>query len=153
MKYRADRVKAGFAVMWGAGLLSGLLGIGSGAFKVLALDYVMRLPMKVSTATSNFILQPGKTPAAEVVSSTTRGLYVTEMMGYGFNPVTGDFSRGASGFWIEDGELAYPVGEITISLPLDELLQRIDLVGDDLDLRSSIAAPTFRVSAMTIAGG
>jgi len=62
VKYRADRVKAGVAVMWGAGMLSGLLGIGSGAFKVLALDYVMRLPMKVSTATSNFMI--GITAAA-----------------------------------------------------------------------------------------
>jgi PmbA protein len=74
------------------------------------------------------------------------------MMGFGFNAVTGDFSRGAGGFWIENGELAYPVSEITISLNLNDLLQRIDLVGDDLDLRTSVAAPTFRVSAMTVAG-
>ncbi len=107
----------------------------------------------VGTSTSNFVLQPGKTRGEDIIASTPRGLYVTEMMGYGFNAVTGDFSRGASGFWIEDGKLAYPVGEITISLPLDDLLQRIDAVGDDLDLRSSIAAPTIRVSAMTIAGG
>jgi len=69
--YRADRVKAGFAVMWGAGLLSGLLGIGSGAFKVLALDYVMRLPMKVSTATSNFMI--GITAAASASVYFARG--------------------------------------------------------------------------------
>ena len=71
VKYRADRVKAGFAVMWGAGLLSGLLGIGSGAFKVLALDYVMRLPMKVSTATSNFMI--GITAAASAAVYFGRG--------------------------------------------------------------------------------
>ena len=71
VKYRADRVKAGVAVMWGAGVLSGLLGIGSGAFKVLALDYVMRLPMKVSTATSNFMI--GITAAASAAVYFGRG--------------------------------------------------------------------------------
>ncbi|WP_437769085.1 metallopeptidase TldD-related protein [Sorangium sp. So ce281] len=106
----------------------------------------------VGPSTSNFLLQPTATPAAEIVRSTPRGLYVTEMMGFGFNAVTGDFSRGASGFWIENGELAYPVSEVTISLNLDELLQRIDAVGDDLDLRTSTCSPTFRVSSMTIAG-
>jgi PmbA protein len=70
----------------------------------------------------------------------------------GFNAVTGDLSRGAAGFWIEDGQLAFPVSEVTISLNLDELLQRIDAVGSDLDLRTSTASPTLRVAAMTIAG-
>lgn len=107
----------------------------------------------VGATTTNFILQPTATAAADIVASTKRGLFVTDMMGHGFNPVTGDFSRGASGFWIEDGQLAFPVSEITISLPLDDLLQRIDAVGDDLDLRSSVAAPTIRVSSMTLAGG
>ncbi|WP_433935098.1 TldD/PmbA family protein [Sorangium cellulosum] len=106
----------------------------------------------VGPSTSNFILQPTATPAEEIVRSTPRGLYVTEMMGFGFNAVTGDFSRGASGFWIENGQLTHPVSEVTISLNLDELLQRIDAVGDDLDLRTATASPTFRVSAMTIAG-
>ena len=68
------------------------------------------------------------------------------------NAVTGDFSRGASGFLIENGELTQPVSEVTISLNLDQLLQRIDAVADDLDLRTGIASPTFRVSEMTIAG-
>jgi PmbA protein len=106
----------------------------------------------VGPTTSNFILQPTATPAKEIVKSTKRGLYVTEMMGFGFNAVTGDFSRGASGFWIEDGELAFPVSEVTISLNVDELWQRIDAVGDDLDLRAATASPTLRVSAMTIGG-
>ena len=74
------------------------------------------------------------------------------MMGFGFNAVTGDFSRGAAGVWIEDGKFAHPVSEVTISLNVDQLWQRIDAVGDDLDLRSSTASPTLRVSAMTIAG-
>ncbi len=86
------------------------------------------------------------------MKKTERGLYVTDMMGFGFNPVTGDFSRGASGFWIENGALAHPVSEVTISLNLDLLLKRIDLVGSDLDWRSSTVTPTLRVSSMTIAG-
>jgi PmbA protein len=106
----------------------------------------------VGPSTSNFILSPGAISHDELVESTKKGLYVTEMMGFGFNAVTGDFSRGAAGFWIEDGELAFPVSEVTISLNLDELLKRIDAVADDLDLRTSVAAPTFRVSSMTIAG-
>jgi PmbA protein len=106
----------------------------------------------VGPSTSNFILEPTAEKAADIVKGTRRGLYVTDMMGFGFNAVTGDFSRGASGFWIEDGELVHPVSEVTISLNLDDLLKRIDAVGDDLDLRSSTASPTFRVSAMTIAG-
>ncbi len=107
----------------------------------------------VGPSTSNFILKPGTDSNEAIVKATKRGLYVTEMMGFGFNAVTGDFSRGASGFWIEDGELAYPVSEVTISLNVDELWKRIDAVGSDLDLRTSTAAPTLRVAKMTIAGG
>ncbi|MBI4950675.1 MAG: TldD/PmbA family protein [Myxococcales bacterium] len=106
----------------------------------------------VGASTTNFVLQPGTEKAEDIVRSTERGLYVTEMMGFGFNPVTGDFSRGASGFWIEKGELAFPVSEVTISLNADALFQAIDAVGDDLDLRTATAAPTLRVAAMTIAG-
>ena len=84
--------------------------------------------------------------------STARGLYVTEMMGFGFNPVTGDFSRGAAGFWIENGELTFPVSEVTVSSNLDAMLQGVDAIADDLELKTSTAAPTFRVASMTIAG-
>jgi PmbA protein len=104
------------------------------------------------TVTSNFILQAGKTPAREIVRSVDRGFYVTGMMGFGFNPVTGDFSRGAEGFWIEGGELAFPVGEATLSANFDALWSGIDAVGDDLVMRTSTATPTFRVARMTIAG-
>jgi PmbA protein len=106
----------------------------------------------VGASTSNFILQRGNSTVDDLIGSTKRGLYVTEMMGFGFNAVTGDFSRGAAGFLIEDGELTRPINEVTISLPLDDLLQRIDAVADDLDQRTAIATPTFRVSAMTVAG-
>ena len=107
----------------------------------------------VSASTSNFILKPGTDGPDDIVKATKKGLYVTDMMGFGFNAVTGDFSRGASGFWIENGEITYPVSEVTISLNVDELLKTIDAVGSDLDLRTSTAAPTFRVAKMTVAGG
>jgi len=106
----------------------------------------------VGASTSNFILQRGDSTVDDLLGSTKRGLYVTEMMGFGFNAVTGDFSRGAAGFLIEDGELTRPINEVTISLPLDDLLSRIDAIADDLDQRTAIATPTFRVSSMTIAG-
>jgi PmbA protein len=107
----------------------------------------------VSPSTSNFVLKPGQDSNEAIVRGTAKGLYVLEMMGFGFNPVTGDFSRGAAGFWIEGGELAYPVSEVTISLNVDELWKRIDAVGSDLDLRTATAAPTIRVAKMTVAGG
>jgi PmbA protein len=107
----------------------------------------------VGPSTSNFVLQPGTDSNEAIVKATPRGLYVTEMMGFGFNAVTGDFSRGAAGFWIEGGELAYPVSELTISLNVDDLWQRLDAVGSDLDLRTATAAPTLRVAKMTVAGG
>lgn len=141
------------------------LVVESGVLKTFLLDcYSARKLNRASTAsasrsggaigpsTTNFILRAGKTSRDEIVSSVKRGLYVTEMMGFGFNPITGDFSRGASGFWIEDGKLAFPVSEVTISATLDQILQNIDAVGDDLDLKTSTASPTFRTASMTIAG-
>src|SRR5687768_18459872 len=89
---------------------------------------------------------------SEIVRGVSRGLYVTSMMGFGFNAVTGDFSRGAEGFWIENGEKTFPVGEITISLNFDELWKSIDAVGNDLDPKTRFATPTFRVARMTVAG-
>ncbi len=102
--------------------------------------------------TSNLVMQAGTWKRDALIRDTKRGLYVTSLMGFGFNPVTGDFSRGAQGFWIENGELTFPVSEITIAANFDEILKRIDAVADDLELRSSTAAPTFRVSHMTLAG-
>ncbi len=102
--------------------------------------------------TSNLIMEAGTISKAELMRQTPRGLYVTQLMGFGFNPVTGDFSRGAAGFWIEGGELTHPVSEVTIAANFDEILKRIDLVANDLELRSSTAAPTFRVSHMMLAG-
>ncbi len=107
----------------------------------------------VGPSTSNFILQPGKDSPESILKGTKRGLFVTDMMGYGFNAVSGDFSRGASGFWIENGELTFAVSEVTISLNVDDLWQRLDAVGTDLDLRTSTASPTIRIGKMTLAGG
>ncbi len=106
----------------------------------------------VGPSTTNFVLQPGTMSPEELVRDTRRGLYVTDMMGFGFNPVTGDFSRGASGFWIENGELTHPVSEVTISLNVDDMFKSIDAIANDLDLRTATAAPTLRVAQMTIAG-
>ncbi len=106
----------------------------------------------ISSSTTNLILQSGSQSREELIADTKHGLYVTGMMGFGFNAVTGDFSRGASGFLIRDGELAEPVSEVTISLNLDQILQRIDAVANDLEYRTAITSPTFRVSAMTLAG-
>lgn len=102
--------------------------------------------------TSNLILQAGTTAPQALLDGIERGLYVTDMMGFGFNPVTGDFSRGAAGFLVEHGQRTTPVSEITISANFDELLKRIDAVGDDLDERSSTMSPSLRVSRMTVAG-
>ena len=102
--------------------------------------------------TSNLIMTGGELTPAEIIRRTGRGLYVTSLMGFGFNPVTGDFSRGAQGFWIEGGELTFPVSEITISANFDEILKRIDMLGNDIEFRTSTVAPTMRVSHMMVAG-
>jgi len=106
----------------------------------------------VSASTSNLIMQPGSLSREELIASTPSGLYVTEMMGFGFNAMTSDFSRGAAGFWIENGKFAFPVSEITISSTLDAMLKGIDGIANDLRLLTSVAAPTFRTARMTISG-
>ncbi len=103
-------------------------------------------------APTNFILQAGSTTPADIVRGVGRGLYVTELIGMGVNSVTGDYSRGAVGQWIENGELVYPVEEITIAGNLLEMYKCIEAIGSDLELRHSIAAPTLLIGRMTIAG-
>ncbi len=106
----------------------------------------------IGASTTNFILQAGNTTYEEMIAQTERGLLVTEMMGMGFNGITGDFSRGAGGFWIEDGKISHAVSEVTISSNLDDMLKNIDLLGSDLDIKSATASPSFRVSSMTLSG-
>ena len=101
---------------------------------------------------TNFFLKPGTTPPEEIIRSVHSGLYVTELSGFGVNPVTGDYSRGAVGLWIENGELAYPVEEITIASNLLDMFKTIEVIGNDLELRGTIAAPTLKIARMTIAG-
>ena len=105
-----------------------------------------------TVGTTNLWLEPGEPSFDEIVASTERGLLVTELIGMGFNPVTGDYSRGAAGIWIENGELTYPVEGITIAGNLGEMLTTIDAVGSDLLWRGRTASPSVRVANMTIAG-
>jgi PmbA protein len=102
--------------------------------------------------TSNFYLQNGAQKPEQIIGSVKSGFYVTAMLGRGADVVTGDYSRGANGIWIENGELAYPVQEVTVSGNLMEMLAGIDAVGDDLDFRSSTAAPTLRFAELVVSG-
>jgi PmbA protein len=105
-----------------------------------------------SVSTTNMHLEPGQYSPQQIIGSVKEGLYLTEIIGMGVNMVTGDYSRGAGGIWIENGELTYPVQEITIAGNLKEMLQAVEMVGDDLHWRSSTASPTLKISEMTIAG-
>lgn len=103
-------------------------------------------------APTNLWIEPGTQTLDELVQTMGRGLLVTKLFGHGFNPVTGDFSRGAAGVWIENGEAVHPVEEITVAGNLADMLADIDAVGSDLLWMGSVAAPSLRVSRMTVAG-
>jgi PmbA protein len=100
----------------------------------------------------NFYLEPGALTPEQIIGDIQNGLYVTDTMGHGVNLVTGDYSVGASGLWIENGELAYPVEEITIAGNLKDMYKNIVAIGNDLIFRGASAAPTMRIEGMTIAG-
>jgi PmbA protein len=100
----------------------------------------------------NFFLQPGERTPEQIIAGVKQGLFVTEFLGFGVNLVTGDYSRGVSGLWIENGELTYPVEEVTVAGNLREMLNNIAEIGSDLEFRGSIACPTLRIEGMTIAG-
>jgi len=104
-----------------------------------------------SPSASNVHLEPGKLSPAEMIKEVGRGFYVTELIGHGVNGVTGDYSRGAAGFWIENGELAYPVSEVTIASNLKDMFRALT-PANDLVFRYGTNAPTIRVDGMTIAG-
>jgi len=101
---------------------------------------------------TNFFFHAGDTDPQRIIASVQSGLYVTELMGFGVNQVTGDYSRGAAGMWIENGEIAYPVNEITIAGNLLEMFRNIEVVGNDLVRRRGISAPTMKIARMTVAG-
>jgi len=100
----------------------------------------------------NFFLDKGVQTPEQVIAGVTNGFFVTELMGFGVNVVTGDYSRGAAGLWIKNGELAYAVSEVTIAGNLKEMLMGLETVGSDLEFRGSTAAPTIKIGEMTVGG-
>ena len=100
----------------------------------------------------NFFLEPGTGTPEQIIAAVPNGLYVLQTMGFGVNLVTGDYSQGASGLWIENGELAYPVEQITIAGNLKDMFRNVSAIGNDLEFRSAGAVPTVRIEGMTVAG-
>jgi PmbA protein len=100
----------------------------------------------------NLYLEPGPFSPEQIIAEIPAGLYVTSLMGFGVNVVTGDYSRGATGLWIENGALTHAVEEVTIAGNLAEMLKNVTAIGSDLVFRGAIASPTLRIDGMTIAG-
>ena len=105
-----------------------------------------------SVGHGNLFLEKGERSPEEIIRGISKGLYVTELIGSGVNIVTGDYSRGAAGQWIENGEFAYPVSEITIASTLQQMLMDIRAAGSDLEFRGSAACPTLLIGEMTVSG-
>jgi len=105
-----------------------------------------------SVGASNLCFAAGETQPGDIVAGVDHGLYVTDLIGFGVNLVTGDYSQGASGLWIEKGQLAFPVHEVTIAGNLKQMLLDVDAVGTDLEWRGSSASPTLRVKKMMLSG-
>ncbi|HZS44301.1 MAG TPA: TldD/PmbA family protein [Blastocatellia bacterium] len=101
---------------------------------------------------NNFFIEPGTFTTEQIIGSVKNGLYLTDVFGFGVNTVNGDFSLGAAGTWIENGQLTFPVEEITVASNLKDMLMDIEMVGNDLDFRGTSAAPTLKVSRMIISG-
>ena len=104
-----------------------------------------------SPSATNVYLQPGLQSPEQLMNDIKDGLYVTELIGMGVNGLTGDYSRGAAGFWIKNGEITYPVSEITIAGNLNDMFLRLS-PANDLEFRYGIDAPTIRIEGMTLAG-
>jgi len=100
----------------------------------------------------NFFLEAGDKSPEEIIRGVRNGFYVTELIGSGVNIVTGDYSRGAVGLWVRDGELAFPVSEVTIASTMQEMLNTVAEIGSDLEFRGSVSAPTIMIGEMTVAG-
>ena len=100
----------------------------------------------------NFFLEKGVQSPEQMLASISNGFYVTELLGFGVNIVTGDYSRGAAGLWIRNGELAFAVSEVTIAGNLKEMLLGLETIGCDLEFRGSVAAPTVKIGEMTVGG-
>lgn len=106
----------------------------------------------VSVGPTNFYLKPGAHTPEEIIASVDAGLYIVELIGFGVNGVTGDYSRGAVGLWIENGKFSYPVQEVTIAGNLRQMLRDIEMVGNDVTFMGSVAAPTVKIRNMVISG-
>ncbi len=104
-----------------------------------------------SPSPTNLWLEPAPVTARELIGDIASGLYITELMGMGVNGVTGDYSRGAAGFWIENGALTYPVSEVTVAGNLKDMFQHLS-AASDLEFKTGIDAPTLRIDGMTVAG-
>ncbi|HKF46562.1 MAG TPA: TldD/PmbA family protein [Terracidiphilus sp.] len=100
----------------------------------------------------NLYLEPGTHTPEEIIGAIPNGFYVTSLLGFGVNLVTGDYSRGAAGLWIENGELTHAVEEVTIAGNLAEMFRNVAAIGNDLRFRGSVASPTLRIDGMTLAG-
>jgi PmbA protein len=106
----------------------------------------------VSIGPTNFYLKGGAQTPEEIIASVKAGLYVVELIGFGVNTVTGDYSRGAVGLWIENGKFVHPVQEVTIAGNLRGMLKNIEMIGSDVTFVGSIAAPTLKIGNMVISG-
>lgn len=111
----------------------------------------VRSASSVTPAPTNIAIEPGERTPGELIGALNRGFYVTEVFGQGVNMVTGEYSRGASGFWIENGEIAYPVSEVTIAANLKDMFMNMT-AANDIDRNFGIAAPTLLIEGMTLAG-
>jgi len=100
----------------------------------------------------NLYVEPGTLTPEEILAGVPAGLYVTSLMGFGVNVVTGDYSRGATGLWIENGQLSHAVEEVTIAGNLADMLRNVTAIGNNLEFRGAVASPTLRIDGMTIAG-
>ena len=97
-------------------------------------------------------MEAGPDNPEDIIKATKKGLYLKGVTGYGIIPVNGNFSGGASGFWVENGKISFPVKGLTIAGTAFEMLNAIDMVGNDLDLNRSFTAPTFRIKSIQIGG-
>lgn len=104
-----------------------------------------------SPSPSNLYLEPGAVSPGDLIAAIDKGIYVTELIGFGVNGVTGDYSRGCAGFFIENGELAFPVSELTVAGNLNEMFANVT-AADDLEFRYGTDAPTLRIDGLTVAG-
>jgi PmbA protein len=104
-----------------------------------------------SPAATNIWIEPGGQTPQDLYADIAAGFYVTELMGMGVNGITGDYSRGAAGFWIENGEIAFPVSEMTVAGNLKDMFARM-IAANDLEFRTGADAPTLRIDDLTVAG-